>query len=80
VRVADVTIWAICLQHKSVKRYFLDHLKVFLSLETAAVDSDVEAHFQELAKLLQISGERVHYTGCELVPVFSNQTREVPLG
>ena len=79
VRVADVAIWAIRLQHKSVKRYFLDHFKVFLSLETAAIDSDEKTHFQELIKLLLISSERVHYSSSELVAIFSNQSSEVPL-
>ena len=80
MRVADVAIWAIRLQHKSFKRYFLDHFKVFLSLKTAAVDSDEETHFQELIKLLLISSERVHYSCWELVAIFSNQSNEVPLG
>ena len=79
VRVADIAIWAIRLQHKSVKRYFLNNFKIFLSLKTAAVDSDEEAHLQELIKLLLISSERVHYSSSELVAIFSNQSSEVPL-
>ena len=80
MRIANLTVRAIRLQHYFVHGDVFDYVDILLGLERAAVDSYVQVHSEDFIQILQISGEGMYHTSRKARSIFSNQTIKFTFG
>jgi hypothetical protein len=80
VRVSNLAVRRISLEHHPFQRDVLERLQVLLRLEAAAVDADVEIQLYYLLDLFDAAREGVDYSRGEAISVLPDEVVEVVAG
>lgn len=80
MRVADLAVGRVGLDHQPVERDLLEDFQVLCGFEAAAVDADVEVQLHDLLDFLGAAGEGMHDAGGEAGSVLLDDVVEVAAG
>ncbi len=72
MRISNLAVRSIGLQHHPFQGDVLEGLEVLLSLEATAVDADIEVQLYYLLDLFDAACEGVYYSSCESISILTD--------